>query len=132
MFNRVPEDGLFDVLKAEGVGSIAFSPLANGLLTGRYLNGLPADSRAVHDPRYLKPDSITPDKLDKIRALNSLALERGQSLAQLALQWVLRESAVTSALIGASKPAQIIENIEALRFPPLTEEELKMIDNILA
>ena len=131
MFNRVPEEGLFDVLKEEGVGSIAFSPLANGLLTSRYLNGLPADSRAVHDPRYLKPDSITEDKLQKIAKLNSLALERGQTLAQLALQWVLREPVVTSALIGASKPEQIIENIEALHAPALSEEELKIIDAIL-
>ena len=131
MFNRVPEEGLFDVLKEEGVGSIAFSPLANGLLTSRYLDGFPADSRAVADPRYLKPKNITPDKIKKIAALNKFALERGQTLAQLALQWVLREPVVTSALIGASKPEQIIENIEALHAPALTGEELKIIDAIL-
>ena len=132
MFNRSIENGLDDVLRAEGVGCIAFAPLANGLLAGRYLNGIPADSRAAHDPRYLKPDSITPEKVSKAAKLNALALERGESLAQLALQWVLRRPVVTSALIGASKPEQILENVGVPALAPLTDEELTRIDAILS
>ena len=137
MLNRwieAPVDGygsLKDVLSREGVGCIAFAPLQNGLLTSRYLNGIPADSRAAHDPRYLKPSAITEDKLDKIRKLNAIAEARGQKLAQMALQWVLRDEVVTSALIGASKPEQIIENAAALSFPELTETELAAINEIL-
>lgn len=131
MFNRSIENGLDEVLSREGVGCIAFAPLNNGLLTGKYLNGIPADSRAAHDPRYLKPDAITPEKLAKAARLNALAQARGQSLAQLALQWVLRREVVTSALIGASKPSQIVENVRALNFPALTPEELAQIDGIL-
>ena len=131
MFVRGPENGLFDLLEAEGVGAIPFSPLCNGLLSDRYLNGIPADSRAGHDPRYLKPDSITPDKLARIAALNEIARERGESLAQMALQWVLRQPAVTSALVGASKPEQILDNIRALDFPALSAEELERIEGIL-
>jgi len=122
---------LQDVLRREGVGCIAFAPLQNGLLTGKYLNGIPADSRAAHDPRYLKPSAITEDKLDKIRKLNAIAEARGQKLAQMALQWVLRDEVVTSALIGASKPEQIAENVAALSFPALTAEELAAIDEIV-
>lgn len=131
MFSRTLENGLGDVLKREGVGCIAFAPLANGLLTGKYLKGIPADSRAARDPRYLKPESITPDKVDKAAKLNEIAAERGQSLAQLALQWVLNNDAVTSALIGASRPEQILENVRAVDFPPLTADELARIDAIL-
>lgn len=131
MLSRDPEQGLFDVLRAEGVGCIAFAPLCNGILTGKYLKGIPADSRAGHDPRYLKPDMITPDKLEAVRQLEALARARGQSVAQLALQWVLRDPVVTSALIGASRPQQIIENIQALTFPVLCADELAQIDNIL-
>lgn len=137
MMNRwieqpVGETGsLKDVLRREGVGCIAFAPLQNGLLTGKYLNGIPADSRAAHDPRYLKPSAITEEKLDKIRKLNAIAEARGQKLAQMALQWVLRDEVVTSALIGASKPEQILENVAALQFPALTEEELAAIDAIV-
>ncbi len=122
---------LTDVLRREGVGCICFAPLQNGLLTGKYLNGIPADSRAAHDPRYLKPSAITEDKLDKIRQLNALAEKRGQKLAQMALQWVLRDEVVTTALIGASKPEQIIENVEALKAPAFTAEELALIDSIV-
>jgi len=122
---------LTDVLRREGVGCIAFAPLQNGLLTGKYLNGIPADSRAAHDPRYLKPSAITEEKLDKIRKLNAIAEARGQKLAQMALQWVLRDEVVTSALIGASKPEQILENVAALQFPAPTEEELAAIDAIV-
>ena len=132
MFARTIENGLDEVLREEGVGCIAFAPLANGQLAGRYLNGIPADSRAAHDPRYLKPDMITEKNLQKTRSLNQLALSRGQTLAQLALQWVLRSSVVTSALIGASRPEQIAENINATEFAPLSEEELAAIDSILA
>ena len=122
---------LTDVLRAEGVGCICFAPLQNGLLTGKYLTGIPADSRAAQDPRYLKPSSITEDKLAVISKLNDLAQARGQKLAQMALQWVLRDSVVTSTLIGASRPQQIIENVEALNGPAFTEEELKLIDEIV-
>ena len=122
---------LQDVLRREGVGCIAFAPLQNGLLTGKYLNGIPADSRAAHDPRYLKPSSITEDKLDKIRRLSAIAEARGQKLAQMALQWVLRDGVVTSALIGASKPEQILENVAALQHPALTAAELEAIGSII-
>ena len=122
---------LTDVLRREGVGCICFAPLQNGLLTGKYLGGIPSDSRAANDPRYLKPSSITEDKLEKIARLNEIALKRGQKLAQLALQWVLRDEVVTSALIGASRPEQIVENIGALNAAPLTAEELALIDSIV-
>ena len=122
---------LKDVLRNEGVGCICFAPLQNGLLTGKYLNGIPADSRAAHDPRYLKPASITEDKLLKIAKLNEIALARGQKLSQMALQWVLRDGVVTSALIGASRPEQIYENVQAIDGAPFTEEELRMIDEIV-
>ena len=131
LFNPSIENGLDAVLEAEGVGCIAFAPLANGLLTNKYLNGIPADSRAAHDPRYLKPDAITPEKMDKVAKLNEIAVGRGQSLAQMALQWVLRRPVVTSALIGASKPGQITENVRALDFPPLTEDELTQINAVM-
>lgn len=131
MLDRWIEDGLTDVLRAQGVGAIVFSPLAGGRLTGKYQHGIPADSRAGHDPRYLRPDMIT-DKLRAcIAALSEVASARGQSLSQLALQWVLRDGVVTSALIGASRPEQIVENVAALDFPALTAEELAKIDEAL-
>jgi len=131
MFERWIEDGLTDVLRAEGVGCIAFAPLAGGMLTGRYLNGIPSDSRAGHDPRFLKPGDITEQKLAVIRKLDAVAEERGQSLAQMALAWTLRDEAVTSALIGASTPEQITENVDALKAGAFTAEEIKHIDDIL-
>jgi L-glyceraldehyde 3-phosphate reductase len=131
MFARTIENGLDKVLMEEGVGCIAFAPLANGQLAGRYLNGIPADSRAAHDPRYLKPDAITPDNIRKAQALNEVAKRRGQSLAQLSLQWVLRHEVVTSALIGASRPEQIEENVKVTEFARLSAEELAEIDRIL-
>lgn len=131
MLDRWIEQGLTPVLREEKVGCICFAPLQNGLLTGKYLNGIPADSRAAHDPRYLKPDSITEDKLRRIHALAKISENRGQSLSQLALAWVLRDSVVTSALIGASRPEQIVENIHALDAAPFTHEELSAIDDIL-
>lgn len=131
MFNRWIEDGLQDVLEEEGVGSIAFCPLAQGLLTDKYLSGVPSDSRAAKPTGALSSNEITGDKLEKIKALNHMAAERGQSLAQMALAWVLRDGKVTSALIGASKVGQIEENVEALNNLKFTEEELTKIDNIL-
>jgi len=131
MFNRQIENGLADLLLREGVGLIAFGTLAGGILAGRYLEGIPADSRAGFDPRYLSARDITEEKLKKVRALNELALERGQTLSQMALTWVLREPAVTTVLVGASKPEQITENLAALSAPALSEEELSRIDGIL-
>ena len=132
LFDRWIEGGLTDVLQRENMGAVVFCPLAQGLLTNRYLNGIPADSRAGHDPRFLKPEDITEAKLAIIRQLDALARERGQSLAQMALQWVLRQPVITSALIGASKVAQIEENVAALAHAPLTAEELARIEKILA
>ena len=132
MFNRWIEDGLTGLLKEKRVGCICFAPLAGGLLTGKYLNGIPADSRAGHDPRFLKPQNITPDKLDKVARLADIAAQRGQTLSQLALSWVLRDETVTSALIGASRPEQISENVQAAHAAPFTEEQLRQIDGILA
>ena len=131
MFVRTPEEGLQDVLRREGVGMIAFSPLNNGVLTDKYLHGIPADSRAGHDPRYLKPEMITPEKLRKVKKLNEMACARGQSLAQMVLRWELRDPVVTSALIGASRPEQILENLRAFDAPELSAEELAAIDAIL-
>ncbi len=131
MMNRWVEEGLTDVLRREKVGCIAFMPLAGGMLTNRYLHGIPADSRASHDPRYLKPTDITEEKLSVIRQLNEVAEGRGQSLAQMALAWVLRDEVVTSVLIGASKPSQITENVQMLTHLAFTAEELATIDRIL-
>lgn len=132
MFDRWIEQGLGDVLAREGIGGIAFCPLAQGLLTNRYLAGIPADSRAGHDPRFLKPEHITEEKLAKIRKLDALAQQRGQSLAQMSLLWVLHNPAITTALIGASKVSQIEENVAALKNPTLSAEELAAIEKILA
>ncbi|MNZ37763.1 L-glyceraldehyde 3-phosphate reductase [compost metagenome] len=131
MFDRWIENGLQDVLEDNGVGSIAFCPLAQGLLTNKYLNGVPEDSRAKSASVFLKEDQITPEKLRKITALNQLAAARGQSLAQLALAWVLREGKVTSALIGASRVSQIEENVKALNQLEFSAEELARIETIL-
>ena len=132
MFDRWVEDGLLDTLASEGIGCIPFCPLAQGLLTNRYLNGIPADSRAGHDPRFLRPEDITEQKVGLIRRLHELAQKRGQSLAQMALAWVLRQPAVTTALIGASRAAQIEENLGALQAAAFSAEELTAIDRILA
>ena len=132
MLARQPEDGLLDTLEQEGMGCIAFSPLRNGILTDRYLHGIPADSRAAHDPRYLKPELLTEELLDRVRHLNDIAQRRGQSLAQMALSWVLRKPKVTSVLIGASKPEQIVENCQIVSAPPFTKEELDQIDALTA
>ncbi len=132
MFERWIEGGLTQVLSDEGIGGIAFCPLAQGLLTNRYLAGIPADARAARDPRFLKPEHITEEKLVKLRRLDTLARVRGQSLAQLALVWVLRQPTITSALIGASKVSQIEDNVAALKKLSLTSSELTEIERILA
>ncbi len=132
LFERWIERGLTQALLDEGIGGIAFCPLAQGLLTNRYLGGIPADSRAGHDPRFLKPEHLTPDKLARVRALDALARTRGQSLAQMSLAWVLRNPAITSALIGASKVSQIEENLGALRNAAFSSAELAQIEKILA
>ena len=131
MFNRWVEDELLDVLQEEKVGSIAFSPLAGGKLTSRYLNGIPEDSRAASQSPFLKTAEITDELLKKLHALNDLAVKRGQTLAQLALAWVLREDKVTSVLIGASKVSQIEDCVEAVKCLSFTKEELAIIENIL-
>ena len=132
MFNRwVEDDGLLTVLEEEGVGSIAFSPLAKGLLTDRYLKGIPADSRAASSSVFLKPDDITPEKIEKVKQLNTLAVARGQSLAQMALAWVLRGGRVTSVLIGASKVSQIDDCVGTINKLDFTKEELDKIEGIL-
>ena len=131
MLDRWIEDGLTDVLRDEGVGCIVFKPLEGGILAGRYLNGFPEDSRAVHDPRYLSRDEITSDELATVRKLSEFAAQRGQSMAQMALSWILRDDVVTSALIGASRPEQILENLDALKSAKFTDDELRQIDAIL-
>ena len=128
LLDRWIEDGLTGVLRESGTGAIVFSPLAGGRLTGKYQHGIPADSRAGHDPRYLKPSMIDDRLCRQTAALGEIAAARGQTTAQLALQWVLRDEVITSALIGASRPEQILENIAALSFPALTQEELAEID----
>jgi L-glyceraldehyde 3-phosphate reductase len=131
LFDRWVEGGLLDVLREEGIGAIAFCPLAQGLLTDRYLGGIPADSRAAKPHGFLKPAAITEAKLEKVRKLNDLARGRGQTLAQMALAWVLRQPAVTSALIGASRVGQIEDNVAALANLAFSEAELGAIDAVL-
>ncbi|HZH62990.1 MAG TPA: L-glyceraldehyde 3-phosphate reductase [Metabacillus sp.] len=131
MFNRWIEDGLQDVLQENGVGSIAFCPLEQGLLTNKYLSGIPADSRAAKENTFLTEDRVTEDVISKVKQLNDIAQNRGQNLAQMALAWVLREGRVTSALIGASKVSQIEENVQALKSLEFTEQELSQIERIL-
>jgi L-glyceraldehyde 3-phosphate reductase len=132
MFNRWIEDGLLTVLGQEGIGCIVFSPLAQGLLTDKYLADIPPDSRAAKPHGFLRPEQITDAKIAKVRRLNDLARERSQTLAQLALAWVLRHREVTSALIGASRVAQVEDAVAALAAAPLAEDELQAIETILA
>ena len=131
MLDRWVEGGLLKVLGNEGVGCIAFCPLSQGLLTSKYLKGIPADSRASKPHGALGKDAITPEMIQRISALNDLAGQRGQSLAQMALAWLLRDPRVTSVLIGASKPEQVAENVATLKHLTLTKGELEQIDRIL-
>jgi L-glyceraldehyde 3-phosphate reductase len=131
MFRRAPEDGLLQTLEDEGIGGIAFSPLAQGLLTDRYLEGIPADSRAARPRAFLRPKDVDERRVAMTRELNALAAKRGQSLAQMALAWVLRSRAVTSVLIGASRPEQIDQDVAVLRNLPFGNEELRKIDEIV-
>ncbi|MEN3752134.1 L-glyceraldehyde 3-phosphate reductase [Mangrovibacter yixingensis] len=131
MFERSPEQGLLDVLGEEGIGCIAFSPLAGGLLTDRYLNGIPADSRVASTSRFLTQDNLTPEKLAIIGQLNDLALRRGQKLAQMALAWVLRNENVTSVLIGASKTSQLDDAAGIVNNLTFSVEEKTEIETIL-
>ncbi|KAF5066853.1 L-glyceraldehyde 3-phosphate reductase [anaerobic digester metagenome] len=131
MFDRWVEDGLLNVLEEEGMGCIAFSPLAQGLLTDKYLEGIPAGSRAAKAHGFLKVSQITPEKVEKVRRLNELALSRGQKLAQMALAWVLRDARVTSVLIGASSVEQMDDNISSLENRLFSEDELRTIEDIL-
>lgn len=131
IFNRTIENnGLKEAAVKLGKGIIAFSPLAQGLLTDRYLKGVPTDSRIMTDGRFLKESSSTEQKLNQIRALNDLAAQRGQTLAQMALAWVLRDGIVTSVLVGASRPEQILDNIKATENTVFTEDELTLIEKI--
>ena len=130
MFVRDPEQGLLDVLGNEGVGCIVFSPLAQGLLSDRYLKGIPEDSRAARD-FFLKKENISEAMLAMVRALNDIARERGQTLAEMAVAWVLRDPRVTSALVGTSKVSQVDDNVAALKNLKFSAEELKKIDSIL-
>jgi L-glyceraldehyde 3-phosphate reductase len=131
MFNRWIEGDLLDTLSEEGIGTMAFMPLAQGILTNKYLNGIPKDSRASNYSVYLHENDITEEKINKVRLLNDIAKERGQSLAQMAIAWVLKDNRITSALIGASKISQIEENVAALNNTNFSDEELTKIDNIL-
>jgi len=132
MFNRWIEGGLLETLDEAGMGCICFSPLAQGLLTNRYLNEIPADSRAAKPGTFLRLEQVTEEKLAKVRALNELARERGQTMAQMALAWILRHPGVTSALVGASQVSQIEDSVGALDELTFSEEELQSIEDILA
>lgn len=127
---KIEENGLKETSARLGKGIIAFSPLAQGLLTNRYLKEIPADSRIRTDSRFLKENALTPERLNQIKALNDLAAQRGQSLAQMALSWVLRDGIVTSVLAGASRPEQVIDNIKAVENTKFTDDELALIDKI--
>jgi len=132
MFERWVEDGLMDVLKENGVGCIPFSPLAQGLLTDKYLHGIPADSRVATSGVFLNESNLTPEKLSIIAKLNEVANSRNQKLAHMAIAWLLKDERVTSVLIGASKPEQVTDSIKALNNINFSSEELKTIDSILA
>lgn len=133
LFDRtIEQNGLKETAARLGKGIIAFSPLAQGLLTDRYLRGIPADSRMRTDGRFLKPAALTPRRLEQIRALNALAARRGQTLAQMALSWALRDGVVTSVLVGASRPEQLLDNIKAVRNTAFSATELADIDAVCA
>ncbi len=131
MFHREPEEGLLDVLGEEQVGTIVFSPLAQGLLTGRYLKGIPQDSRAARPNIFLNKEDLSNEVMEKIRKLNEIAQQRGQSLAQMAISWLLKDERITSVLIGASSSKQLLDNLGAIENLVFTQEELMLIENIL-
>ena len=131
IFDRgIEEDGVKAYCKEAGMGIIAFSPLAQGLLTDKYLHGVPEDSRIARDPRFLQESALTPERLEQIRALNEIAQERGQTLAQMALSWILKDDEVCSVLIGASRPEQITENVKIVEKCEFSVEELNKIEKI--
>lgn len=132
MFVRWVEEGLLDVLEEEGVGCIPFSPLAQGLLTNKYLKGIPADSRAAKPHGFLKEEEVTPQRIQQVQQLNQIAINRGQSLAQMALAWLLKDPRVTSVLIGASSPAQLADSLQCLKSKPFTRDELAAIEQIIS
>ncbi|MDP4256563.1 MAG: L-glyceraldehyde 3-phosphate reductase [Bacteroidota bacterium] len=131
MFERWVEGGLLDLLEKEGVGCIPFSPLAQGLLTDKYLKGIPADSRAAKPTGFLKEDQVTPAILEKVRALNELAINREQTLAQMALSWILKDKRITSVLIGVSKPEQVTDSLQCIKNTWFSQEENQKIEAIL-
>ncbi len=127
----IEKDGLKDYAAANGIGIITFSPLAQGLLTDKYLHGIPEDSRVRRDGRFLKENAITEEVVAKVKQLNEIAAQRGQTLAQMALAWILRDGDITSVLIGASRPAQILDNVEVIQNTTFSDEERRRIDEIL-
>ncbi|WP_448902654.1 aldo/keto reductase [Eubacterium sp.] len=127
---KIEEDGLKNYAKDNGIGIITFCPLAQGLLTDRYLNGIPDDSRIRTDGRFLKENAVNEEVETKVRKLNEIAKKRGQTLAQMSLAWILRDDDITSVLIGASKPSQILDNVECINNTEFSEEERKFIDEI--
>ena len=131
MFERWVEGGLLDLLEKEGVGCIPFSPLAQGLLTDKYLKGIPEDSRAAKPTGFLKKDQVTPEVQAKIRGLNELAIRRDQTLAQMALAWILKDKRITSVLIGVSKPEQVTDSLQCFKNTWFSQEELQAIESIL-
>jgi L-glyceraldehyde 3-phosphate reductase len=133
MFDRWVENGLLDVLGREGIGCIPFSPLEQGLLTNKYLNGIPADSRAAahRGNGAMEENAITPEKIEKVKKLNEIAISRGQNLAQMALSWILKDDRITTVLIGVSKPAQVTDSIACLANTRFSNDELLKIKNIL-
>ena len=131
MFDRWVEGGLLDVIGKEGIGSIAFSPLEQGILTNKYLKGFPEDSRAVKDARYLNTNQISQEVLDKVRKLNTIAEKRGQSLAQMAIAWLLKDDRITTVLVGVSRPEQLVDNVNTIKNLNFSESELKEIETIL-
>jgi len=131
MFERWVEGGLLNVLGEEGVGCIPFSPLAQGMLTNKYLNGVPADSRAAKQSPHLQANQLTPEKMETIKQLNKIALQRNQTLAQMALAWLMKDERVTSVLIGASKPEQLADSLKCLNNTAFEAEELNQIEIIL-
>jgi L-glyceraldehyde 3-phosphate reductase len=130
LFNRWIEDGLLDLLGDSKIGAICFSPLAQGMLTDKYINGLPQDSRAVKDSPFLNTDQVL-EMLPKIKALNEIANNRNQTLAQMAISWILKEDGITSVLIGASKPEQILDSVRAIKNTVFSKNEIRSIDGIL-